>query len=47
MRSHSHYIEGESLLDMIRENLVAKRIAVESYCEIIRYLGSDDPTTEP
>ncbi|MDQ2949343.1 MAG: bacterioferritin [Acidobacteriota bacterium] len=44
-RSHSQYIEGESLLDMIREDLVAERIAVESYNEIIRYLGSDDPTT--
>jgi bacterioferritin len=44
-RSHSQYIEGTSLLDMIREGLVAERIAVESYNEIIRYLGDDDPTT--
>jgi bacterioferritin len=44
-RSHSQYIEGTSLLDMIQENLVAERIAVESYGEIIRYLGNDDPTT--
>ena len=44
-RSHSQYIEGTSLVDMIQENLVAERIAVESYSEIIRYLGSDDPTT--
>src|SRR5579872_6637485 len=44
-RSHSQYIEGTSLLDMIREDLVAERIAVESYNEIIRYLGDDDPTT--
>jgi len=44
-RSHSEYIEGTSLLDMIREELVAERIAVESYNEIIRYLGDDDPTT--
>jgi len=44
-RSHSEYIEGTSLLDMIREDLVAERIAVESYNEIIRYLGDDDPTT--
>jgi bacterioferritin len=45
MRSHSEYAEGKSLLDMIREDLVAERIAVESYTEIIRYLGDDDPTT--
>ncbi len=44
-RSHSQYIEGQSLLDMVREDLVAERIAVESYNEIIRYLGNDDPTT--
>ncbi len=44
-RSHSEYIEGTSLLDMIREDLVAERIAIESYSEIIRYLGNDDPTT--
>jgi len=45
MRSHSQYVEGQSLLDMVREDLVAERIAVESYNEIIRYLGDDDPTT--
>ena len=44
-RSHSEYAEGTSLLEMIREDLVAERIAVESYTEIIRYLGDDDPTT--
>ncbi len=44
-RSHSEYVEGKSLLDMVREDLVAERIAVESYSEIIRYLGNDDPTT--
>jgi len=44
-RSHSEYAEGKTLLDMVREDLVAERIAVESYSEIIRYLGSDDPTT--
>ena len=37
--------EGTSLLDMVREDLIAERIAVESYNEIIRYLGDDDPTT--
>jgi len=45
MKSHSQYVEGKSLLDMVREDLVAERIAVESYSEIIRYLGDDDPTT--
>jgi bacterioferritin len=44
-RSHAEYVEGESLLDMIRENLVAERIAIESYGDIIRYLGNNDPTT--
>jgi bacterioferritin len=44
-RSHSQYVEGESLVDMIREDLVAERIAIESYSEIIRYLGNDDPTS--
>jgi bacterioferritin len=44
-RSHSEYIEGETLIDMIREDLVAERIAIESYSEIIRYLGENDPTS--
>jgi len=44
-RSPSSYAEGKSLLGMIREDLVAERIAVESYSEIIRYLGDKDPTT--
>jgi bacterioferritin len=44
-RSHSEYKAGENLTDMIKENLVAERIAVESYSEIIRWLGNDDPTT--
>ena len=44
-RSHSQYVEGNTLLDMVREDLVAERIAVESYNEIIRYLGNNDPTT--
>jgi len=43
--SHSEYVEGQSLLDMVREDLVAERIAVESYNDIIKYLGDDDPTT--
>jgi bacterioferritin len=44
-RSHSEYVAGDSLVDMIREDLVAERIAVESYSEIIQWLGNDDPTT--
>ena len=44
-RSHSQYVEGKSLLDMVREDLVAERIAIESYSEIIRYLGDDDSTS--
>ena len=44
-RSHSEYVEGDSLADMIREDLIAERIAVQSYSEIIRYLGENDPTS--
>jgi bacterioferritin len=44
-RAHSQYVEGTSLVDMVRENLVAERIAIESYAEIIRFVGQDDPTT--
>jgi bacterioferritin len=44
-RSHSEYVAGDSLLDMIREDLVAERIAIESYSEIIRYLANNDPTS--
>ena len=44
-RSHSEYVEGESLLDMIKEDLVAERIAIDSYGEMIRYIGADDPTS--
>src|SRR5215510_3215328 len=44
-RSHSEYVEGESLVDMIKEDLVAERIAIDSYAEMIRYVGEGDPTT--
>jgi bacterioferritin len=44
-RSHSQYVEGTSLVDMIQEDLVAERIAIESYNEIIRFLGDKDPTS--
>ena len=44
-RSHAEYVEGASLTDMIREDLVAERVAIESYSEIIRWLDDNDPTT--
>jgi bacterioferritin len=44
-RSHAEYVEGENLEDMIREDLVAERIAIDSYREIIVYLSDNDPTT--
>lgn len=44
-RSHAEYVEGENLLDMIREDLVAERIAIDSYREMITYLGARDSTT--
>ena len=44
-RSHAEYVEGTDLLDMIREDLVAERIAIDSYREMINYVGTDDPTT--
>jgi len=45
MRSHSEYVEGQTLMEMIKEDLVAERIAIESYSEIIRYFGDKDPTS--
>jgi len=44
-RSHSEYVEGKSLVDMIKEDLIAERIAIQSYSEIIRWLGDNDPTS--
>lgn len=44
-RSHSEYVEGSNLIEMIKEDLVAERIAIDSYREIIAYLANDDPTT--
>ena len=44
-RSHSEYREGENMIDMIREDLVAERVAIESYREMIRFFGENDPTT--
>ena len=46
-RSHAEYVEGETLPDMIKEDLVAERIAIDSYREMIHYLGNDDPTIAP
>lgn len=45
MRSHSEYVEGTTLLDMIQEDLVAERVAIDSYMEMIRYVGDGDVTT--
>ena len=44
-RSHAEYVEGDSLKSMIKEDLIAERIAIESYREMIAYLGDQDPTT--
>jgi len=44
-RSHSEYVEGNDLTSMIKEDLVAERIAIDSYSEIVRWLGEGDPTT--
>jgi len=44
-RSHSEYVEGKGLIEMIREDLVAERIVIESYSEMVRFLGNDDPST--
>src|SRR5437868_13327882 len=44
-RSHAEYVEGDTLEDMIKEDLVAERIAIDSYREMIAYLGEEDPTS--
>jgi bacterioferritin len=44
-RSHAEYVAGDTLPDMIREDLVAERIAIESYAEMIRFIGNGDSTT--
>jgi bacterioferritin len=44
-RSHAEYVEGNNLVEMITEDLVAERVAIASYQEIVRWLGNDDPTT--
>jgi bacterioferritin len=45
-RSASEYVEGKTLVDMIKEDLIAERIAIQTYSEIIRWLGDKDPTTK-
>jgi bacterioferritin len=45
-RSHAEYVAGDSLDDMIREDLVAERVAIDSYKEMITYIGPRDPTTK-
>jgi bacterioferritin len=45
MRSASQYVEADNLVEMIKENLVAERIACEHYRELIRYFADNDPTT--
>jgi bacterioferritin len=44
-RSHSEYVPGTDLIDMIKEDLVAERVAIDSYNEMIQYIGDSDPTT--
>ncbi len=44
-RSHSQYVEGKDLVDMIKEDLVAERIAIDSYKQMILYINENDPTT--
>lgn len=44
-RSHAEYVAGNSLADMIKENLVAERIAIDSYRDMVLYIGEQDPTT--
>ena len=44
-RSHAEYVEGDSLPEMIKEDLIAERIAIESYRDIVQFLGDRDPTT--
>jgi bacterioferritin len=45
MRSHAEYVAGDGLLDMIKEDLGAERIAIDSYGEMIQYMGDKDVTT--
>jgi bacterioferritin len=44
-RAHSEYVEGTELVGMIKEDLVAERIAIDTYREIVQFIGAEDPTT--
>ena len=44
-RAATEYVQGDNLVDMIKENLIAERIAIETYREMVRYFGDKDPTT--
>ena len=44
-RSHAEYVEGDSLVSMIKEDLIAERIAIDSYRDMINYFGNNDPTS--
>lgn len=44
-KSHAEYVEGTTLVNMLKENLVAERIAIDSYREVVNYIGTSDPTT--
>jgi bacterioferritin len=43
--SHAQYVAGNTLKEMVTEDLIAERIAIDSYREIIQYIGDKDPTT--
>jgi bacterioferritin len=45
-RSHADYVQKETLEELVRENLVAERVAVDSYTQIVQWLGNDDPITK-
>lgn len=44
-RSHAEYKEGQGLAEMLTEDLVAERVAIASYSEMVRWLGDSDPTS--
>ena len=44
-RAASEYVEGDNLVDMLKEDLVAERVAIETYRDMVRYFGDNDPTT--
>ena len=44
-RSHSRYVAGGTLREMVQEDLIGERIVISTYAEIIRWLGDADPTT--